>query len=96
MLWEEIIFYATFVISVVIFWYGFALYRRIKGSPLAAAVLFASLCALIFSLHHLGEVVFEVLLMDHVLNYFLEILASLFLLLAVYYVYKTSREVFVA
>ena len=47
----EIIFYAAFILDLLIMYFGFVLYKQIKGSTLAKVTLFASLSALIFGLH---------------------------------------------
>ncbi len=92
----EIMFYLAFVIDLVIVYFGYRLYRGIKGSSLGNVALFTSLSAFIFGLHHLGEIWFEAASVGIVIAESLEAVAALLFLIAAYYIYRASREVFVA
>ncbi|MEK6984258.1 MAG: hypothetical protein AABX33_06815 [Nanoarchaeota archaeon] len=92
----EASFYIAFIIDLFIAYYGFVLYRQIKGSSLAKVVMFATLSAFVFGLHHLGEVLLIEFSIGITIAESIESVAALLLLVAVYYIYKISNEVFVA
>ena len=87
-------FYIAFILNLIIFYYSISLYRQIKRSLLANVTLFAGLSSLVFSLHHLGENLLEKFTMFIIISESLEGVAAILLLVAVYYIYKISNEVF--
>ena len=89
-------FYAAFILDLIIFYFAFSLYRQIKGSTLASVALYASLSAFVFGLHHLGEVLFHDSVTGITIAESIESVAALLLLIAIYYLYKVSNEIFVA
>lgn len=94
-MFSNIIFYIALIIGFIISYYGFALYTQVKGSSLAKVVLFATLSAILFGFHHLGESLFEESPAGLLLAELLESVAALLLLISVYYIYKVSNEIFI-
>ncbi|MEK6809593.1 MAG: hypothetical protein AABY40_02890 [Nanoarchaeota archaeon] len=93
---NEIILIISFVISLVFGSYGLYIYFKLKGSSLAKIILSSTLAILVLGFHHFTEVLFEHLEgLSYLLAESAEIVAALLLLMAVYYVYKLSREIFV-
>ena len=92
---NEIILLTSFVISLVFGSYGLYIYFKLKGSYTAKIILFSTLALLVLGFHHLTEIFFERTDgLVHTLVEVAEIAAALLLLMAVYCVYKLSREIF--
>jgi|SRR3989338_6651233 len=91
----DILFYTAFVFDIIIAFVGFKLYRQIKGSNVGKLTLFATLSAFTFGIHHLGEVILADNVLGLTISESIETFAAVFLLAAVYQLYKISNDIFI-
>ena len=86
----------AFVIDLFIAYFGFLVYKKMRGSSLSKVALFSSLSAFAFGLHYMGVALFENIPFLKEISESIEGVAAILLLIAVIYIYKISKEVFVA
>ena len=90
-----IIYDVTYAIGLVAFCLGILTYLKIKKSPLGKVALYTSISVLTSSIHHFIEIFVEEFPFGELLSESIEFVSALLLVVAVYYIFKVSREVFV-
>lgn len=86
--------YGAAILNFLVMYYAFVIYRKtikVRKGFLSKTIIFIGISATFFGIHHLGEIwlSFEI---GKQISEAIEGVAAIALLIAVYYLYKTSKS----